>query len=95
MKLEPTSVTEWKAVYARIEARGLHVAERAAQGIVPKPLNAEWTAQLVDLLKNPPAGEEDFLVELITNRVPPGVDEAAYVNGIVLPVDGGYLTTAI
>ena len=37
-------------------------------------------AQLVELLKNPPAGEEQFLLELISNRVPPGVDEAAYVK---------------
>jgi aconitate hydratase 2 / 2-methylisocitrate dehydratase len=63
-----------------LEAYRKHVAERAAQGIVPQPLNAEQTAGLVELLKNPPAGEEQFLVDLITNRVPPGVDEAAYVK---------------
>jgi len=63
-----------------LEAYRNHVAERAAQGIVPQPLNAEQTAGLVELLKNPPAGEEAFLVDLITNRVPPGVDEAAYVK---------------
>ncbi|WPC03352.1 bifunctional aconitate hydratase 2/2-methylisocitrate dehydratase [Pseudomonas benzenivorans] len=63
-----------------LEAYRKHVAERAAQGIVPQPLNAEQTAGLVELLKNPPAGEEEFLVDLITNRVPPGVDEAAYVK---------------
>ena len=63
-----------------LEAYRKHVEERAAQGIVPQPLNAEQTAGLVELLKNPPAGEEDFLVDLITNRVPPGVDEAAYVK---------------
>ncbi|OTA17150.1 homoaconitase LysF [Xenorhabdus vietnamensis] len=57
-----------------------HVAERAAQGIVPKPLDAAQVAALVELLKNPPKGEEDFLVDLLTNRVPPGVDEAAYVK---------------
>ncbi len=57
-----------------------HVAERAAQGIVPKPLDATQAAALVELLKNPPKGEEDFLVDLLTNRVPPGVDEAAYVK---------------
>ncbi|HND15040.1 MAG TPA: hypothetical protein PLN78_08675, partial [Pseudomonadales bacterium] len=45
-----------------LEAYRSHVAERATQGIVPKPLSAEWTAQLVELLKNPPAGEEAFLV---------------------------------
>jgi aconitate hydratase 2/2-methylisocitrate dehydratase len=63
-----------------LEAYRSHVAERAAQGIPPKPLNPEQTAALVDLLKNPPAGEEAFLLDLITNRVPPGVDEAAYVK---------------
>ncbi len=63
-----------------LEAYRNHVEERAAQGIVPQPLNAEQTAGLVELLKNPPAGEEEFLVDLITNRVPPGVDEAAYVK---------------
>ncbi|WJV61950.1 bifunctional aconitate hydratase 2/2-methylisocitrate dehydratase [Pectobacteriaceae bacterium C52] len=57
-----------------------HVAERAAQGIVPKPLDAAQMAALVELLKNPPAGEEAFLVDLLVNRVPPGVDEAAYVK---------------
>ncbi|MEH6503740.1 MAG: bifunctional aconitate hydratase 2/2-methylisocitrate dehydratase [Cycloclasticus sp.] len=57
-----------------------HVAERAALGIVPKPLNADQVAGLVELLKNPPAGEGEFLLDLITNRVPPGVDEAAYVK---------------
>jgi aconitate hydratase 2/2-methylisocitrate dehydratase len=63
-----------------LEAYRKHIEERAALGIVPQPLNAEQTAGLVELLKNPPAGEEAFLVELITDRVPPGVDEAAYVK---------------
>ena len=63
-----------------LEAYRKHSEERAAQGIVPQPLNAEQTAGLVELLKNPTAGEEAFLVDLITNRVPPGVDEAAYVK---------------
>ncbi|MEQ9568115.1 MAG: hypothetical protein RLN85_20275, partial [Pseudomonadales bacterium] len=67
-----------------LEAYRQHVEERAAEGIVPKPLNAEQTADLVELLKNPPAGEEDFLLELITERVPPGVDEAAYVKAAFL-----------
>ena len=57
-----------------------HVEERAAEGIPPKPLNAEQVAGLVELLKNPPAGEEEVLLELISERVPPGVDEAAYVK---------------
>lgn len=63
-----------------LEAYRTHVAERAAEGIPPKPLNPEQVAGLVELLKNPPAGEEAFLLELISDRVPPGVDEAAYVK---------------
>ena len=61
-----------------LEAYREHVAERAAQNIPPKPLSAEQVAGLVELLKNPPAGEEEYLVDLISNRVPPGVDEAAF-----------------
>ena len=63
-----------------LEAYRKHIEERAALGIVPQPLNAEQTAGLVELLKNPPAGEEAVLLDLITNRIPPGVDEAAYVK---------------
>ncbi len=57
-----------------------HVAERAAEGVPAKALDVAQTAALVDLLKNPPAGEEAFLVDLLENRVPAGVDEAAYVK---------------
>ncbi|OOZ42422.1 aconitate hydratase B, partial [Solemya elarraichensis gill symbiont] len=57
-----------------------HVEERAAEGIVPKPLDAQQTAELVELVKTPPAGEEEFLLDLLTNRVPAGVDDAAYVK---------------
>jgi aconitate hydratase 2/2-methylisocitrate dehydratase len=57
-----------------------HVEERAAQGIPPKPLSAEQTSQLVKLLESPPAGEADFLLDLFMNRVPAGVDDAAYVK---------------
>lgn len=67
-----------------LEAYRKHVAERAEQGIVPQPLDSEQTAGLVELLKNPPAGEEEFLLELITDRVPAGVDEAAYVKAAFL-----------
>lgn len=63
-----------------LDAYREHAAERAEQGVVPKPLNAEQVAELVELLKNPPAGEEAFILELISERVPPGVDEAAYVK---------------
>ncbi|HEX8989528.1 MAG TPA: bifunctional aconitate hydratase 2/2-methylisocitrate dehydratase [Rhodocyclaceae bacterium] len=63
-----------------LEAYRAHVAERAAQGIPPLPLTPAQTKELVALLKNPPKGEEAFLVELITNRVPAGVDDAAKVK---------------
>ena len=67
-----------------LEAYLKHVAERAAEGVPPKPLNAEQVAGLVELLKTPPANEEQTLLDLITNRVPPGVDEAAYVKAAFL-----------
>ncbi|HZX31706.1 MAG TPA: bifunctional aconitate hydratase 2/2-methylisocitrate dehydratase [Rhodocyclaceae bacterium] len=63
-----------------LEAYRAHVAERAALGIPPLPLSKQQTADLVGLLKNPPKGEEAFLVELITYRVPAGVDDAAKVK---------------
>ena len=79
-----------------LEAYRQHVAERAAEGIVPKPLDADMTAQLVELLKNPPAGEEDVLLDLITNRVPPGVDEAAYVKaGFLSAIVSGEATSPL
>ena len=67
-----------------LEAYRTHAEERHLQGIPPKALDPEWTAALVELLKNPPAGEEAFLLDLISNRVPPGVDEAAYVKASFL-----------
>ncbi|WMY73684.1 bifunctional aconitate hydratase 2/2-methylisocitrate dehydratase [Buttiauxella selenatireducens] len=73
-----------------------HVAERAADGIVPKPLEASQMAALVELLKTPPAGEEEFLLDLITNRVPPGVDEAAYVKaGFLAAISKGEATSPL
>ncbi|MDP1519831.1 bifunctional aconitate hydratase 2/2-methylisocitrate dehydratase [Porticoccus litoralis] len=79
-----------------LEAYRQHVADRAAQGIPPKPLTPEWTADLVELLKNPPAGEEEFLLDLIANRVPPGVDEAAYVKaGFLSAVAKGEATSPL
>ena len=63
-----------------LEAYRKHVEERAAQGVVPQPLSPEQTADLVELLKNPPAGEEEFILDLLVNRVPAGVDQAAYVK---------------
>ncbi|XWY20640.1 bifunctional aconitate hydratase 2/2-methylisocitrate dehydratase [Bisgaard Taxon 45] len=61
-----------------------HVDERAALGIVPKPLDAEQTAQLIELLKTPPADKADFLLNLFETRIPAGVDEAAYVKASFL-----------
>jgi aconitate hydratase 2 / 2-methylisocitrate dehydratase len=61
-----------------------HVAERAALGIPPLPLSAKQTADLIELLKNPSAAEADFLLTLITDRVPAGVDDAAKVKASYL-----------
>ena len=77
MSVPDTHLGPLMRVITVLEAYRKHIEERAALGIVPQPLNAEQTAGLVELLKNPPAGEEEFLVDLITNRIPPGVDEAA------------------
>src|SRR5690625_686906 len=67
-----------------LESYRQHAAERAAQGIPALPLTAQQTAQLIELLKSPPAGEADFLLELFTHRVPAGVDAAAQVKASYL-----------
>ncbi len=67
-----------------IEEYKAHVAEREAEGLPPLPLNTSQTAQLIDLLKTPVPQEGEFLLDLLTNRVPPGVDEAAYVKAAFL-----------
>lgn len=67
-----------------LQAYREHVAERAALGIPPLPLSAKQTAELIELLKAPPAGEEAFLLNLITHRVPAGVDDAAKVKASYL-----------
>ncbi|PJK13448.1 bifunctional aconitate hydratase 2/2-methylisocitrate dehydratase [Lysobacteraceae bacterium NML07-0707] len=61
-----------------------HVEERAALGIPPLPLSAQQTAELIELIKNPPAGEGEYLVELLSQRVPAGVDDAAKVKASYL-----------
>ena len=61
-----------------------HVEERAAEGIVPMPLNAQQMAALVELIKYPPKGEEEFILNLLVNRVPAGVDEAAFIKASFL-----------
>ena len=63
-----------------LEAYRQHVEERAGTGVAPTPLDAKQTAALVELLKNPPAGEEELIFDLISQRVPAGVDQAAYVK---------------
>ncbi|NYZ63360.1 bifunctional aconitate hydratase 2/2-methylisocitrate dehydratase [Luteimonas deserti] len=67
-----------------LEAYRHHVAERAALGIPPLPLDARQTADVIELLKNPPAGEAEFLLDLLTHRVPAGVDDAAKVKASYL-----------
>lgn len=67
-----------------LQAYRQHVAERAALGIPPLPLDAKQTAEVIELIKNPPAGEEAFLLDLLTHRVPPGVDDAAKVKASFL-----------
>jgi len=61
-----------------------HVAERAAEGIPPTVLSAKWATEVVALLKDPPAGEGDFALDLLKSRVPPGVDDASYVKAAFL-----------
>ena len=61
-----------------------HVAERQALGIPPLPLTAKQVADLIELIKVPPAGEDAFLLDLLTHRVPPGVDDAAKVKASFL-----------
>ncbi len=67
-----------------LQAYRTHVAERAALGIPPLPLSAKQTSEVIELLKSPPAGEEATLVDLITHRVPAGVDDAAKVKASYL-----------
>ncbi|HAW13956.1 MAG TPA: bifunctional aconitate hydratase 2/2-methylisocitrate dehydratase, partial [Cellvibrionales bacterium] len=79
-----------------LEAYRQHEAERATQGIPAKPLNAEQVAGLIELLKNPPAGEEAALLDLLSTRVPPGVDEAAYVKaGFLSAIAKGEATNSL
>jgi aconitate hydratase 2 / 2-methylisocitrate dehydratase len=63
-----------------LESYRKHVAERAALGIPPLPMDAKQTSELCELLKNPPEGEAETLLHLLRDRIPPGVDAAAYVK---------------
>ena len=67
-----------------LETYRQHVAERAAEDLPPLALDANQVAELVELIKSPPAGEGEFLMGLLVNRVPPGVDQAAYVKAAFL-----------
>ncbi|MBM3350439.1 MAG: bifunctional aconitate hydratase 2/2-methylisocitrate dehydratase [Betaproteobacteria bacterium] len=77
-------------------AYAAHVQERASQNLPPLPLSAEQVAQLIELLKSPPAGEEAVLINLLENRIPAGVDQAAYVKAAFLSdVANGKVTTPL
>ncbi|MGQ0709347.1 MAG: bifunctional aconitate hydratase 2/2-methylisocitrate dehydratase [Rhodoferax sp.] len=67
-----------------LQAYRAHAAERAALGIPALPLDAKQVSELIELIKNPPAGEDAFLMDLLTHRVPPGVDDAAKVKASFL-----------
>jgi len=79
-----------------LQAYRQHAAERAALGIPPLPLDAKQTAELIELIKAPPAGEDAFLLDLLTHRIPPGVDDAAKVKASFLAaVAHGDLTVGL
>ncbi|MCZ2720459.1 bifunctional aconitate hydratase 2/2-methylisocitrate dehydratase [Marinomonas sp. 15G1-11] len=79
-----------------LEAYRKHVEERALEGIPPKALDADQVSALVELLKNPPAGEEDFILDLLKNRIPAGVDQAAYVKaGFLAAITTGEATSTL
>ena len=79
-----------------LEAYRNHIAERAEKNIPPQALKAEQVAALIELLQTPLPGEADFLVEMISNRVPPGVDEAAYVKaGFLSAIATGATTSPL
>ena len=73
-----------------------HVEEREKEGVVPQPLNAGQVAATVELIKQPPVGEESFLLDLLSHRVPAGVDEAAYVKaGFLAAIAKGEVSSPI
>ena len=79
-----------------LEAYRQHAAERAELGIPPLPLDAKQTTELCELLKNPPPGEKETLMHLIRDRVPPGVDEAAYIKaGFLTAIAKGEITSPL
>ncbi|MER3478030.1 MAG: aconitate hydratase B, partial [Leptolyngbya sp. ERB_1_2] len=79
-----------------LESYRQHVAERAALGIPPLPLSPQQTSELCELLKAPPVGEEAFLLSLLRDRIPPGVDQAAYVKaGFLSAIAKGEITSPL
>jgi len=79
-----------------LESYRKHVEERASRLIPPLPLDAQQTSQLCELLKNPPLGEEQTLLHLLRDRVPPGVDSAAYVKaGFLTGIAKGEITSPL
>ena len=79
-----------------LQAYREHIAERELEGIPPKPLDAQQVADLIELIKNPPAGEEAYLIELLTQHVPAGVDEAAYVKaGFLAAITKGEVSSPL
>jgi len=79
-----------------LQAYRKHIDERSAEAIPPLPLDAKQTAELVELIKKPPQGEENFLLELLTQHVPAGVDEAAYVKaGFLAAITRGEVSTRL
>ncbi|MEO1148857.1 MAG: bifunctional aconitate hydratase 2/2-methylisocitrate dehydratase, partial [Cyanobacteria bacterium J06638_22] len=79
-----------------LEAYQTHVEERAALGIPPLPLSAEQTSAVCELLKQPSAGQEEYLLELLRDRVPPGVDQASYVKaGFLTAIAHGEITSPL
>src|SRR5690606_12362412 len=85
-KISPThhSSTRYQGLAIMLDSYRKEAAAREAMGIPALPLTAQQTAELIELLKNPPKGEESFLLDLFTHRVPAGVDEAASVKASYL-----------
>ncbi|MBW4694825.1 MAG: bifunctional aconitate hydratase 2/2-methylisocitrate dehydratase [Lyngbya sp. HA4199-MV5] len=79
-----------------LEAYRQHIVDRAAQGVPPLPLSAAQMSALGELLKQPPVGEAEFLLTLLRDRVPPGVDQAAYVKaGFLTAIAKGETTSPL
>ncbi|MDH5734679.1 MAG: bifunctional aconitate hydratase 2/2-methylisocitrate dehydratase [Gammaproteobacteria bacterium] len=67
-----------------LEAYHRHVEERAAEGLPALPLDAQQVADLIELIKAPMGVDKDEVMHLLVHRVPPGVDQAAYVKAAFL-----------